>query len=75
MGISSGYSRKQLRVMKAIRAVAKDKGFDRFKYYKIMDFEIWDKLVDLGYSRNIYKKNVKMIRHTLPKCYFNSYFK
>jgi len=67
-------SKNRQRMKEAIRAVAEEKGFSKHQYYKIQNFEIWDKLVDLGYNKHISRSQVKRIREKLPKGYYNKYF-
>lgn len=69
------YGDRNVRLMKkVIRKIANEKGFSKFQFYKIQNFEIWDKLVDLGYNKHISRSQLKRIRMKLPKGYYNKYF-
>ena len=64
---------KQRLMKKVIREIADDKKLARHQYYKIQNWEIWDKILDLGYDRYISKSRIQPIRQTLPKGYYNKY--
>lgn len=66
-------SGKQRLMKKVIREIAEEKKLSKFQYYKIQNWEIWVKIVDLGYDRFISRSRLKQIRQTLPKGYYNNY--
>jgi len=67
-------SRKLSFIKRAIHAVAKEKGYSKFQFYKITTEEIWEKIVDLGHDRVLAKGQIPKLRKKLPKGYYNKYF-
>lgn len=58
---------------KVIKEIAKEKGLSKFQFYKIQNWEIWEKILDLGYDRWITKAQATRIRQFLPKGYYRNY--
>jgi len=58
---------------KVIKIIADEKGYSKYQYYKVEDWEIWRKIKKLKYDCYINEKQIKRLRKTLPRGYFAKY--
>jgi len=66
---------KRRMIKRIIKELAKEKGLSKYQFYRIQNWEIWERILDEGYDRWIAKQQVTRIRQSLPKGYYNKYWK
>jgi len=67
-------SRKRAIIKRLIQEIAKMRGLSKHQFYKVTDLEIWTEILDRGYDRYIARQQIKNIRLSLPKGYYNKYW-